>query len=74
METKLHIPKNLYEPFCRLIKLIPAPYRNDKHVHQTILGYLEFKGEKFVRDAIKRTRDNYYSEFRDKTSRKQIKS
>ena len=40
-KKELRIPKNLHEPFHRLINLIPAPYRNDKHVHQTILEYLK---------------------------------
>ena len=52
MKIELHIPKNLQEPFDRLMDLVPYPYRNDKHVHQIILGYLELKGEKFVRDGI----------------------
>lgn len=61
MKTEVFIPKNLREPFDRLINLIPAPYQNEKFVHQTILEYLELKGEKFVRDGIKYTQKNYYS-------------
>lgn len=74
MKTKLFIPKNLHEPFGRLINLIPVLYRNDKYVHQTVLEYLELKGEKFVSDGIKDTRKNFYSKLREKTLKKQIKS
>lgn len=70
MKIELYIPKNLQEPFDRLMTLIPDPYRNDKHVHQTILIYLELKGERFVRDGIKHTRRNYYGKLREKTSKK----
>jgi hypothetical protein len=66
MKIKFNIPKNLQEPFDRLMDLVPSPYRNDKHVHQIILEYLELKGENFVRDGIKHTRRNYYSKLREK--------
>jgi len=46
MKIKLHIPKNLHEPFARLMKLIPGSYRNDKYVHQTILERIK-EGESF---------------------------
>jgi hypothetical protein len=70
MKINLHIPRNLHEPFARLMKLIPGSYRNDKYVHQTILEYLELKGEKFVRNGIKHTRRNYYCKLREKTLKK----
>ena len=70
MEVELHIPKNLQEPFDRLMDLVPSPYQDDKHVHQIILEYLELKGENYVRDGIKHTRRNYYSKLREKTLEK----
>ena len=70
MKIEFHIPKNLQEPFDRLMDLVPSPYRNNKHVHQVILEYLELKGEKFVRDGIKHTRRNYYSKLRENTLKK----
>ena len=70
MKVELHIPKNLQEPFDRLMDIVPSPYKNDKHVHQTILEYLELKGENYVRDGIKHTRRNYYSKLREKTLEK----
>lgn len=74
MNTKLYIPKNLHEPFDRLMNLIPDHYRDDKFVHQTVLKYLELKGEKFVRDGINHTRKNFYSKLKEKTFKKQSKS
>lgn len=73
-EKKQYIPKDLYEPFDRLINLVPVSFRNDKYIHQTILEYLELKGEKFVRDGIKLTRKNFYGKLREKTLSKQFKS
>ncbi|PNX50344.1 MAG: hypothetical protein BV456_07005 [Thermoplasmata archaeon M8B2D] len=70
MKVELHIPKNLQEPFDRLMDLVPSPYQDDKHVHQIILEYLELKGENYVRDGIKHTRRNYYSKLREKTLEK----
>jgi hypothetical protein len=70
MKVELHIPKNLQESFDRLMDLVPSSYRNDKHVHQIILEYLELKGENVVRDGIQHTRRNYYGKLREKTLEK----
>lgn len=60
MSKKLHIPKDLHEAFIKLIKLLPAHYRNDKDIQQTILTYLKLKGEEFVRDGIEGTWEHFY--------------
>lgn len=69
MSKKLDIPKDLREPFIKLIKLLPVSYRNDKNIQQTILTYLELKGEEFVRAGIEDARDNFYEKYRKRCSK-----
>jgi hypothetical protein len=62
-----NVPRDLQKSFCRLIDLIPVPFRYDEQVQKDILLFLKLEGEAFVRNKIEQSKD-VFSETTDGNS------
>jgi hypothetical protein len=62
-----NVPRDLQKSFCRLIDLIPVPFRYDEQVQKDILLFLKLEGEEFVRNKIEQSKD-VFSETTDGNS------